>query len=53
MMGVTHFAAAQVRELAQDRIKFSSRTYRMLNEVPTVILIFIVLLVVFKPWGHA
>jgi putative membrane protein len=53
MMGVTHFAAAQVREFSQDRIKFSSRTYRILNEVPTVILIFIVLLVVFKPWGLA
>jgi putative membrane protein len=38
------------RAFEQDRNTHSARFYRMLNEVPTVLLIGIVLLVVLKPF---
>jgi putative membrane protein len=38
------------RDFAGDRNRVSSRTYRMVNEVPTVLLIVIVLIVVLKPF---
>ena len=50
LIGATHFASSQIGHFAAGRVRFSSRTYRILNEVPTVILIAIVCLVVFKPF---
>lgn len=37
-------------QFAKDQRPYSSRTFRMLNEVPTVLLIVIVAMVVLKPW---
>jgi len=38
-----------VRSFASDKNNRSSKFYRIINEVPTILLIFIVFIVVFKP----
>jgi len=42
--------AGWVRAFAEDRNTHSSRFYRLVNEIPAVALVFIVLLVVLKPF---
>jgi putative membrane protein len=42
--------ARWVKDFAADRNRHSQRFYRIANEVPTVLLIGIVILVVIKPW---
>ena len=42
--------ARWVREFASDRNQHSAKFYRIINEVPTVLMIGIVLLVVLKPF---
>ncbi len=39
-----------VRAFAEDRNTHTSRFYRMVNEIPAVALVFILLLVVLKPF---
>ncbi len=51
LVGVTLFAQHQIEILETGKAPLSSRTYRILNEVPTVLMIAIVFMVVFKPWG--
>lgn len=41
---------ARVRDFGTDNNRFSARTYRMVNEIPTLLLIGIVILVVVKPF---
>ena len=50
MSGLHGFMAATIRRFAEDRNTRSSRFYRALNEGPTLAMIAIVLLVVFKPF---
>jgi putative membrane protein len=50
MLVVQHFFGAWRRAFAEDRNRHSARFYRMINEVPTVIMIAIVILVVVKPF---
>jgi len=50
MSGVHGYYAGAVRRFAEDRNTLSERTWRFLNEVPTVLLIGIVLLVILKPF---
>lgn len=50
MSGLHGYLAASVRRFAEDRNTRRPRFYRVLNEVPTVALILIVLLVVLKPF---
>jgi putative membrane protein len=50
MSGVHGLLAARVRAFAEDRNKSSGTFYRVLNEVPTVLLIGIVILVIVKPF---
>ena len=50
LSGLHGYLAASVRRFAQDRNTRGARFYRILNEVPTVGLILIVLLVVLKPF---
>jgi putative membrane protein len=50
MMGVHGILAKYVREFAADRRRKSARFFRILNEVPTVLMILIVLLAVLKPF---
>jgi protoporphyrinogen IX oxidase len=50
MTGFHHFCGAAVKKFAADRNTRTARFYRIANEVPTVLLIGIVVLVVVKPF---
>ncbi len=50
LSGVHGFFAARVRDFAEDRNTRPRRFYRIVNEVPTLIMIAIVVLVVVKPF---
>ncbi len=50
MSGVHGFFVRCVKDFAADRNRRSQKFYRIINEVPTVLLILIVLLVVLKPF---
>jgi protoporphyrinogen IX oxidase len=50
MSGLHGYLVGRVRAFAEDRNDKSARFYRVLNEVPTVLLIGIVILVVVKPF---
>jgi putative membrane protein len=50
MSAIHGHLAANVRRFAEDRNARTTRYFRVLNEVPTVLLILIVLLVVLKPF---
>ena len=51
VMGMTHSKfVSMFKDLETDKRKLSSSTYRIWNEVPTCIMIFIVLLIVIKPF---
>ncbi|MEM1285577.1 MAG: protoporphyrinogen oxidase HemJ [Pseudomonadota bacterium] len=43
--------AASVRRFAADRLTRSTRYWRFMNEVPTLLMIVIVILVIVKPWS--
>lgn len=51
-MSASHFwLAMQVKHFASDANKFSNGTFRLVNEIPTVLMILIVFLVVLKPFS--
>jgi putative membrane protein len=50
MSGVHGFFAGCVRRFGRDANTYSQRFYRMINEVPTVLMIAIVILAVVKPF---
>ncbi len=50
MSGVHGFFARLVKQFAADQNRHSQKFYRILNEIPTVLLIAIVLLAVVKPF---
>ena len=50
MSGLHGFLARWVREFAADQNRHSVRFYRIINEVPTILLIGIVILAVVKPF---
>lgn len=50
MSGVHGFFVRAVRDFANDRNRRSQKFYRIINEVPTALMIFIVILVVVKPF---
>lgn len=50
LSGVHGMLAGQVKRFARDGNTKSSRYYRVLNEVPTVLMVGIVILVVVKPF---
>jgi protoporphyrinogen IX oxidase len=50
LSGLHGLFARWVKDFAVDRNRHSQRFYRIINEVPTVILVLIVLLVVLKPF---
>jgi putative membrane protein len=50
LSGLYGFFAIAVREFAEDRNARPQRFYRILNEVPTLIMIVVVILVVVKPF---
>ena len=50
ILTIYHFFLFQcLRKFAENRNAYSSKFYRIINEIPTVLLIGIVLVVVFKP----
>ena len=50
ILTVYHFFLFQcLRKFAENRNTYSSKFYRIINEIPTVLLIVIILVVVFKP----
>jgi putative membrane protein len=50
LSGLHGLLAKRLREFAEDRNTHSGRYYRIVNEVPTLCLVAIVVLVVFKPF---
>jgi putative membrane protein len=50
MSGIHGFYVVCVRQFAEDRNQRSQRFYRIVNEVPTLLMIAIVILVVVKPF---
>ncbi len=50
MSAVHGFFARWVKDFAADRNRYSQRFYRFINEVPTLLMIGIVILVVVKPF---
>lgn len=50
MSGVHGFLAVERKALADGRSKRGSRFFRVVNEVPTVLMIFIVIAVIVKPF---
>ena len=50
MSGVHGYLVGRVRDFAEDRNTHSTKFYRIINEVPTVLLIAIVILVIVKPF---
>ena len=50
MSGVHGFFASRVKDFAADRNARSQKFYRIINEVPTILMIGIVILVIVKPF---
>jgi protoporphyrinogen IX oxidase len=50
LSGIHGFLSARVRDFAEDRNTRSPRFYRIINEVPAVLMIGIVILVIVKPF---
>jgi putative membrane protein len=50
MMGVHGVLSKYVREFAADKRRKSAKFFRIVNEIPTVLMILIVILVVIKPF---
>jgi putative membrane protein len=50
LSGIHGFFSRRVRDFAADRNTISQRCYRIINEIPTVLMIGIVILVVVKPF---
>ncbi len=50
MSGVHGFLTSRVRDFALDRNTRSAKFYKIINEVPTVLMILIVILAVVKPF---
>lgn len=50
LLGYHHVCGAYVKRFARDDNQHSSRFYRIFNEVPTVLLILIVILAVVRPF---
>ena len=50
ILTIYHFFLFQcLRKFAENTNSFSPKFYRIINEIPTVLLIFIIIIVVFKP----
>jgi putative membrane protein len=50
MSALHGFFARWVKDFAADRNRHSSRFYRIINEIPAILIVAIVLLVVLKPF---
>jgi putative membrane protein len=50
LIGVTHYAGRLVKTFAADQNRRPERFFRIMNEMPTLLMIFIVFLVILKPF---
>lgn len=50
LLGMTHLAGRVRRQLAKGTCPYSSKTLRILNEVPTLFMFGIVIMVIIRPW---
>lgn len=50
MIGITHMAGAVHKKLAKGECRYSSKTLRIINEVPALLMVGIVLLVILQPF---
>lgn len=50
LIGVTQMAAPIRRRFEKEECKYASKTFRFIDEVPTLLMIAIVLLVILKPF---
>ena len=52
LMTVFHiFMKKCLNDFENDKSEYSSKFFRIINEIPTVLMIFIIILVVIKPWS--
>tara|TARA_Y100001936_G_C15427779_1_gene337794 strand:- start:33 stop:404 length:372 start_codon:yes stop_codon:yes gene_type:complete len=52
LMTVFHiFMKKCLNDFENDKSEYSSKFFRIINEIPTVLMIFIIILVVMKPWS--
>ncbi len=51
LTGSTMTAAKQVRLFQEDKEIFSGKKFRILNEIPTLLMIIIVIMVIVRPWN--
>ncbi len=51
LVGIHFWLAARQRDFANDANTRTSRTYRLLNEVPTLLLVGIIILAIVRPFG--
>ena len=49
LIGITHYAKRLLRMLESGESKISSKSLRVLNEVPTILMIVIILLIIMRP----
>ncbi len=50
LLGVTHYAGALLREFRDGKVTRSHKFFRVMNEVPTLLMIIIVVLVIVRPF---
>jgi putative membrane protein len=50
LMGMTHYSGIQRKQLESGTSSKSGRFYRILNEIPTLLMLLIVLLVIMRPF---
>ena len=50
LSGLHGYLSRAVRDFAEDRNEKAARHWRMINEVPTVLLVIIVIMVIVKPF---
>jgi len=48
LLGLTHWCGGVIRALKEDNCKITEKTFRYINEVPTLLMIVIVFLVILK-----
>lgn len=50
LIAITHYSGRLVKHFAADKVRRSHKFFRVWNEVPTLLMIFIVFLVIMKPF---
>jgi putative membrane protein len=52
LMTIFHiFMKKCLNDFKNDKSEYSSKFFRIINEIPTILMIFIIILVVIKPWS--